>query len=212
MIERVAAEDIDMDEVDRLTRDYRRQLIMSQYRRAMAQQASPFFKEDSLMAYYEAHKADFRLERPLIKGIYLKVPADASNLRTLRQLYRSEREADMDRLEKAAASSAVHYDYFRDKWVDWEQIETRIPIDFNSENLAKVSKRQPIDFATQGFVYLLSVSDFLPAGTTMPYEAARGLIEERLLAERRRSYDRQLLNDLYDQSLADGILILPGKQ
>ena len=209
LIESVATENVDMEEIDRLTRDYRSQLIMAHYRRAMAAQAQADFPEDSLKAYYEAHKADYKLERPLLKGVYLKVPADAKNLRTIRQLYRSERPTDIDRLEKAALGTAIHYDYFRDSWVDWEQIETRIPLDFTGENFNKVSRKQPIDFASQGFVYLLSVSDFLPKGSAMPYEAARPLVKERMLAQRRRAYDRQLVQDLYDHALEDGTLRFP---
>lgn len=209
LVENVAAAEVDMDEVERLTKEYRSELIMSQYRRAMAAQTDSRFSEDSISAYYQAHSSDFILERPLIKGVYLKVPADAPNLATIRRLYRSERPVDIDKLEKAALGSATHYDYFRDSWVDWEQIETRIPLDFTSENLAKVSKGQPIDFTWQGYVYLLSVSDFLPAGSEMPLEAARPLVRERLLARMRRAYDKYLINELYDRSLTDGTIIFP---
>ncbi len=209
LVEQVAASEVNMEEIDRLTADYRSELIMAQYRRAMAGQADGFFAEDSLKAYFDAHKNDFRLERPLIKGIYLKVPDDAPNLNTIRQLYKSARPDDIDRLEKAANSSAIHYDYFRDTWVDLEQIETRIPIDFTSATMAKVNGRHPIDVTSQGFVYLLSISDVLPAGSSMPFETARPLVQERLLALRRRAYDKKLMNDLYDKAVADGTVKFP---
>lgn len=209
LVEQVAAEEVDMEEIDRMTADYRSELIMAQYRRAMAGQADGFFAEDSLKAYFDTHKGDFRLERPLIKGIYLKVPDDAPNLNTIRKLYKSARPDDIDRLEKAANSSAIHYDYFRDTWVDLEQIETRIPIDFTSATLAKVIGKHPIDVTSQGFVYLLSISDVLPAGSIMPFETARPLVQERLLALRRRAYDKKLMKDLYNQAVADGTVKFP---
>lgn len=209
LVEQVAADQVDMEEIDRLTAQYRSDLIMARYRRAMAGQADGIFAEDSLRAYFEAHKGDFKLERPLIKGIYLKVPDDAGNLRTIRQLYKSARPDDIDRLEKAANSSAIHYDYFRDKWVDLEQIETRIPIDFTAATLAKINSRNTLDVSSQGFVYLLSVSDVLAAGSTMPFETARPLVQERLLAQRRRAYDKKLMNDLYEQAVADGTVTFP---
>lgn len=204
LIDDVAADFVDINEIDRLTEEYRSELIMSQYRRLMAAKDPGIFSEDSLKTFYEAHITDFKLERPLIKGLYLKVPDDASNLKLIRRLYRSDKPVDIDRLEKAANSTAIHYDYFRDSWIDLEQIETRIPITFTAENLDKISKLNPIDLSAQGFIYLLSVNDYLPAGATMPYEAARPLVRERLLAQKRRAYDKALLNDLYEQSLADG--------
>lgn len=209
LIEKVAVDEVDMAEVERLTNDYRSQLIMAQYRKAMAQQIDGEFGDDSLKAYYDTHTADFILERPLIKGIYLKVPEDAQNLATLRKLYRSQKPIDMDKLEKAAIGSAIHYDYFRDEWVDWEQIENRIPLDFTRAHQADLAAHKPIDAKVQGFVYLLSVSDYLPAGNAMPFETARPLIRERLLAQKRRAYDKKLLNDLYDRSLENGTLTYP---
>ncbi len=212
LIEDIAVHEVDIEQIDRMTKEYRSELIMAQYRRAMAEHTEGFFAEDSLKAYFESHASNFKLERPLIRGTYLKVPDDAANLNTIRQLYKSDKPDDIDRLEKAVLGSAVHYDYFRDSWVDWEQIETRIPLDFSGENFRKVSNKQTIDFSWQGFVYLLSVSDFLPAGTTMPYEVAKPLIRERLLAQKRRAFDKQLLNDLYDEAVKEGKVHFPNSK
>ena len=52
------------------------------------------FSEDSLRAYYDRHPDEFTLERPLVRGIYLKVPSDAPNLGTLRRLYTSSKSED----------------------------------------------------------------------------------------------------------------------
>lgn len=204
LIEKVASAEVDMTEIDRLTREYRQQLIMVQYRREMARKATDgLFAEDSLRAYYDAHADEFVLERPLIKGIYIKVPYDARNLATLRRLYKSDRPADIDRLEKEANGSAVHYDYFRDRWIDWEQIETRIPADIDR---ADIAAGHPAEFSAAGFVYLLNISDYLPAGTTMPFEAAREPVRDRLLTLSRLTYDRQLRTALFDRALSDGTL------
>ena len=209
LIERIAATEVDMEEIERLTREYRDELIMSQYRRAMARQAQEGeFSEDSLRAYYATHTADFKLERPMVKGVYLKVPEDAPKLAQIRRLYRSEKAADIDKLEKAAVSSAIHYDYFRDTWIDWEQIENRIPMEFGRNTAAETASKHYLETESQGFIYLLSVSDYLPAGSVMPYEAARPLVRDRLLNIRRRAYDTRLLNDLYQRALDDETLTI----
>lgn len=211
LIAEVASAEVDMEEVDRLTAEYRNELIKAQYRRAMAAKASTgIFAEDSLRAYYDSHLEDFKLERPMLKGIYIKVPEHASELPALRRLYKSDREADIDRLEKAANSAAVHYDYFRDRWIDLEQIEKRVPADFDGGEASKIAAKKPVDVTAGGFVYLLSVSDYLAAGATMPYEAARPLVQERLLAARRIAYDAALRTALYNRALEDGTIRFNG--
>ena len=212
LIAGVASAEVDMDEINRLTEEYRNELIMAQYRRTMARQASDGdFAEDSLRAYYETHPEDFVLERPMLKGLYLKIPDDTPNLSTIRRLYNSDKPADLDRLEKAALSSAIHYDYFRDRWVDREQIEKRIPADFTTAATeASLAAHKPVDIKSGGFVYLLSVADYLPAGATMPYEAARPMVRERLLALKRMAYDAKLRGELLSRSLSDGTVVFHG--
>lgn len=207
----VAASQVDMTEINRLVDDYRRELIINSYRRQMALRADEnMLPDDTIRAYYEKHKKEFVLERPLVRGLYLKVPADDRNLRELRRLYRSKRADDIDRLEKVAPGSAIHYDSFRDRWVDWEQIESRIPINTTETVLSNLQARKPIDMTGDGFVYLLDVSDYLPAGSTMPYEFARQLIVERLLSVERRRLDTQLRDELYERAVSDGTVKFAG--
>ena len=211
LLTNVAAAQVDMAEIDRLVDEYRRELIINSYRRQMAQRTDEsVFAEDSLMAYYEKSKRDFVLERPLVKGVYLKVPDDAGNLRELRRLYKSEKPDDVDRLEKVAPISALHYDYFRDRWVDWEQIESRIPVNTTESVLATLKAHKQIDMSADGFVYLLDVTDYLPAGSVMPYEFARQYIVERMLSRERTRLDTQLRNELYERSVADGTVRFVG--
>lgn len=210
LVESVAAEGVDMDEVDKLVAQYRRDLIMRRYRdRMFATDCGGEAYSDSIVAdYYERHSADFVLDRPLIRGVYIKVPDESPELAQIRRLYRSTRPADIDKLEKAVLGAAIHYDYFRDKWIDWEQVEARIPYDFGSEPADYVRTHRNLDVSLGGFTYLLEISDVLPVGSVMPIEAARPVVEERLTAERRRVYDAALRTRLFDSALSSGRLRL----
>lgn len=205
LISDIAAAEIDMSEIDILVEDYRNRLIEMEYRRQMFEShVNATFSDDTLRNYYTAHKDDLVLERPMLQGIYLKVPDDAPNLSVIRQLYRSDKQDDIDRLEKEVLASAIHYDYFRDKWIDWEQIESRIPYDFGDDAATFLQGRDHFETTAGGFVYLLDINDILPSGTQMPFDNARQLIVERLTAKLRRDYDATLLAELYKNSLENG--------
>lgn len=205
MISDIASSEIDMTEINRLVEDYRLHLIELEYRRQMFQShKAGAISEDSLRNYYVEHNEDFRLERPMIKGVYLKVNEDAPNLNAIRRLYRSDKEADIDKLDKEALTAAVHYDYFRDRWVDWEQIELHVPYDFGSDISAFVNNHDYFETSAGGYVYLLDINEVLPTGAVMPFESARNIIEDRLLARARKDYDAGLLMQLYDKSVKDG--------
>ncbi len=205
LVSEIASSEIEMDDIDRMVDDYRNRLIEMEYRRRMADaHAVTEFPEDSLKSFYQANSSDFVLERPMVQGIYLKVPDNASNLKLIRRLYRSDKQEDIDRLEKEVLESAIHYDYFRDKWVDWAQIETHIPYDFGPHPDSFLRGRDHFETSAGGFVYLLDISDVLPSGSAMPFENAKVLINERLAAQERRVYDANLMSNLYDKSLSDG--------
>lgn len=210
LVEDVASRAVDMDEIDRMVQQYRRDAIMRAYRDRMfeAEHAATTFSDSLVADYYSRHSAEFLLQRPLIKGVYIKLPDDARELPAVRRLYRSTRPADIDRLEKEVLGSAVHYDYFRDRWIDWEQVEARIPYDFGANPADYVKSHRNLDASLGGFTYLLEISDVLPAGSVMPLETARPLIEDRLRAEDRRAYDAALRTRLFDRALSRGTLRL----
>ncbi len=200
----IASQQVDMDAIDRLADDYRRSLIMQEYRRQMYESHAASIPEDSLRAYHEAHGGDFLLDRPMVRGVYIKVPDDAPGLRRMRKLFRSDRTDDIDALEKEVLGSAIHYDYFRDKWVDWEQIEMRVPVDF----AGWPGRGQTLDTSAGGFTYLLRVTDVLPAGSPMPYEQARPLIVQRMLAADRRTYDARMMAELRRSAADRGDMVV----
>lgn len=206
LVSEIASEEVDMTEINRLVEDYRQSLISAQYRRKMYETHADAIPDDSIKAYYEAHKTDFVLERPMVMGTYLKAPDDARNLRTLKRLYSSEKQVDTDRLEKEVLSSAIHYDYFRNRWVDWEQIESKIPFDFGKSQDSWLSKNRRLEYSSGGFTYLLYITAVLPAGSPQPLEAARAQIINRLIAADRKAYDAELLQGLYTRAKESGRL------
>ncbi len=93
--------------------------------------------------------------------------------------------------------------------MDWEQIETRIPYDFASGADSFLRSGRPLEVSAGGFTYLLCISEYIGAGSAMPFEAARPLVRERLLNARRRQFDVVLLNGLRQRALERGILVFP---
>jgi hypothetical protein len=203
LIAEVAAHEIDMTDIDRMVNDYRTQLIRQQYSRQMFEATqSGKITADTINAFYEEHKNEFKLERPLVKGVYLKVPEDAHNLTTIRRLYKSTKTADIDKLEKEVLTTAIHYDYFRDHWIDWEQVELRIPYDFGASGDSYLRSNRNLEMRKDGFVYLLLITDYLSTGSPMPLEIATAQIKQRLETRMQAAYETNLTQELYERALS----------
>ncbi len=205
LIEEIAVKNIDMTEIDRMVENYRRELVIWEYRRQMYDQnASSEIPEDSVANYYRNHKEQFKIQRPLVKGIYIKIRENAPNLSKLRKWYRSKKSGDIEKLEKYGLTGAIHYDYFRDKWIDWEQIESKIPYDFGNDADAFLKTHSNVETSSGGYLYLLDITEYLPTNSVMPFDVAKSLIQEQLLNQNKLQYERQLDKELFDKALEDG--------
>ncbi|MGM9847480.1 MAG: hypothetical protein ACI31F_05970 [Muribaculaceae bacterium] len=206
LISEIASQNIgDLTEIDRMTEQYRNELITYEYRRRMFDdRIKSEITEDSIKKYYDENPVELKLQRPILKGIYLKIPNESPSLKNAKKWYVSTKTEDIDKLEKQCLDGAIHYDYFRDRWVDWERIESLIPAEFGSDPDAFLATHKNLEISQGDFTYLLSISEYIPSGKTMPYEFAKETIKDILAYSRRAEYDRLLRLSLLKEAEDNG--------
>lgn len=206
LIEDLAAAQIDdMDRIDALTAAYRRSLIADSYRRKMRRTGVQPVDMDGVKAYYKAHASELRLERPIVKGLFIRIPASSSHLDDIRQWMRQADTDSYDALENTGRREATAFRYFADTWVDFDAIAGEIP-----SRLGDADKfvEQTVDFETElnGTVYILHLTDFRQSGTLMPEEYAAPLIEDRMKALHLADYEAGLIKALRASAVEKEIL------
>lgn len=203
LITEVAVEQLgSSEEIERLTEEYRRSLIMWKYREMVIRADSALqVSEADVKEYYDRHASAMTLSQPQLRGIYIKIESDAPDIAKVKKLYKSLRQADIEELEKVGLTGAIHYDYFRDRWIPWEQIVTKIPAEIP---VSQLRKGFTFELDSDGFTYLLSVSDVLPIGAVMPFESAEPIVRETLEATRLTEINELLSRRLYEQAVAEG--------
>lgn len=204
----VAARNIpDIPSIEEKVNAYRNELIMMEYRRLMYEEHAPEeLSEDSLKAYYGRHKDEFRLDVPLIKGIYVKMPDNSVRLPDVRKWMKSGSEEDIDKIEKyqLADPRAMEYLYFRDDWMDWGRISGRMPLDFEASPEMLAGSGHNLEMTRNGYTYILSVTDVLPKGAVAPFESVKETIRDYVAGTMRIDYDRRLRRHLYEEGLENG--------
>ena len=186
----------DVEQIERMVEEYRQQLLANEYRRLMANDHEKGITPEKISEYYEEHKDAFVLKAPLLKGIYLKISADAPQLNEVRSWMRRAESDDIDNIENYGLSGAMEYDYFGDTWVDWTTISDHIPYRFGDPDTF-VSGNKFFEHTSDGTVYMLRIFDSLKTGVNVPLEFAEASIRERLMEQQRDAYDRHLLNTLF---------------
>lgn len=210
LLTKVAAENIpDMDRLDRMVADYRNRLIMMEYRKRMKEDSRKSISDAEVKSYYEAHADDMRLEHPVIKGIYIKVPSNAERIENVRQWVFSASKESIDKLEKYGLKGAIQYDWFADRWVDWEIVAEQIPYRFYDAD-AFVESTVNFETVYNGSTYFLHISEYLKSGDVMPYSFATEQIREMMSEKYKRDSESRLMQSLFRKAIDDGSLKAEG--
>ena len=179
----------DEKEVNRLVEEYRRALLRHRYLEGMVHsKLSAEIRENDRRSYYQEHIQKFILDRHLIKGLFIKVPVDAPGLENVRKWYKSDKLDAVENIEKYSIQNASIYDYFYDRWVDFDEALAKIPTD-------------------SSYCYFLNIAEHLLAGNVAPYEYAEPQIEEEMINKRKVEFLRNFEEELYRDAVRKGNVI-----
>lgn len=191
-------------EIERLVENYRKALIVHSYQQALIhQQLSEEISEQELMDYYEKHQELFCVERPLLKGLFIKVPLGAAGVNNVRRWYKSDAQEAVEHLEKYSLQHAVKYEYFRDKWVPMAEILDLLPLDADDLD-SRLNKSQQVELKDTAFYYFLNVSERLQVGEQTPFEFARSQVKDILLNMKQVEFMERVKQDMLDQAIEKG--------
>ena len=192
------------ENIERLVENYRKSLFIYQYEEQLVnERLTREIDEQSLYDYYNKNKDKIKLERPLVKGLFLKVPVDAPQLNEIRNLCKSTATVSQEKLEKYSLNNGVIFDFFVDNWKDFNDLIYNFPEEkLNKEDL-NVHKKM-MEKQDNNYFYFLNITDFLLSGDDAPYEYAKNTIQEILVNQRKIDFLKKTENDLYQRALVKG--------
>jgi hypothetical protein len=206
LLEDVASEEIaDIEKINRMVKDYRRRLIITEYKRRLGSRAPGAVKDDEIRKYYDIHSSEFILENPVVKGVFIKLSATSDQKNQIRRWMAEGSTTSVDKIEKNGMRTALQYDNFMNEWQDWENVRSQMPYRFPSDK-AWHDTINSFETEYSGSYYILRLTDYLDAGSVMPYDFAAPLIRQILETENSASAETELVNTLIKNALQSGKL------
>ena len=194
----------DKAEVDKLVEEYRHSLIRYRYQEQLIKERlSSEFQESDMLSYYEENQKKFILDKGLIKGLFLKIPVDAPGLTDVKKWYKSTDVASLEKIEKYSVQNATIYEYFYDKWVDFDEVMDNIPIHVSNPN-AFLKANKYVEVADSSCCYLLNIKEYLPSGSVEPYDYASSHVTEMLVNQRKVEFLKKFEDELYNDAIRSG--------
>ena len=191
----------DNDKISKLVENYRRALIMHTYQEELVnQKLANDISEEVINAYYEKNKELFRLDNPLVKGLFIKVPLSSPDLGNVRVWYRKNNQDVIEKLEKYSLRNAVSYDYFYDRWTSVPDVAAKIPLKVLDTDANYLDKNRNVEVKDTAFCYFLHIEDFLGKDKQKPLDFARDEIKEILINLKRVEFINKVKEDLYQRA------------
>lgn len=189
--------------IDKLIEDYRKSLVTHSYQehllKAKMEQEVP---ENEIQEYYKQHQNSLKLEEPVIKGLYLKIPTESSQLDNFKKWYNEGTEQAVENIEKYTLQNAIGYEYFYNRWVPFSEIINMIPRNISDPDEFLKSNKN-LEVKDSSFVYLLNIKAYLPSGSKAPFEFVKNELAGVIRETERTTYINQIREDLYTKALSD---------
>ena len=187
----------DNADLEKRVEDYRKSLVMHMYEQALIhQKLSEDIPEQELQDYYDSNPDLFKVERPLIKGLFMKIPLTAPRLAEVRRWYKQDEGKAVENLEKYSLQHAVKYEYFYDRWIPLSEVLAMLPLQ-EADAEKYIEEHHHVELKDTAFYYFLNVSEYRAVGTQAPYDYARKQVREMLLNIKQVEYLEQVKDDLF---------------
>ncbi|MDR0865820.1 MAG: peptidyl-prolyl cis-trans isomerase [Candidatus Symbiothrix sp.] len=199
----VAAKNIvDKENINQLVENYRKSLVIYQYQEQLInEKLSREISNRSLLDYFEANKTKFKLDKSLVKGLFLRIPINAPQIDKVRSWYKSISTSSIDNIEKYSLQNSANFDYFVDDWLDFNDLVNKWPVNYRNDLNVKSKYTEQKD---DNYYYLLHITDYLLAGDNAPFEYAKSTIREILINQKKIEFLRETEEDLYNKALNSG--------
>jgi hypothetical protein len=202
----------DKDKLESLVENYRKSLTIYQYEEQLiAEKLSREISNEALLGYFENNKEKFKIDRPLIKGLFLKVPINAPDIDIIKKWYKLTTPKAIDFMEKYSIKNAVGYNYFLDNWVDFNDLMENWPVNYKNES-TMVKSNNFIEQQDANYYYLLNITAYLLPGDNAPFEYAQTSVKEILINQRKIDFLKEIREDLYNKALNNGRIIFYNEQ
>lgn len=194
-----------LEHIDHQARDYRRRMLLLQYIRNLEDVGDGEIPEHLVREYYDSHSRELQLDRPIAKGIFLRIDASSPERERVERWMSAADKSSVAKIEKYAIGDATGYEYFLDRWVDVLSLPEFAPLRISGA-LADIKAGGNYAARSGGMLYLLHISEKLDSGSRMPYDFAAPRIREVIRSGNRRESEAALMRTLVQRSSESGLL------
>jgi hypothetical protein len=177
--------------------EYRNSLIIYKYKNELMKQRMDTTVSDAdIELYYNAHPESFKLNKNIVKAIFVKIPNEVSNPSLLKSMVVNTSEEGISDLRDYCLQYAKGFDIFIDNWVDFETVKNSIPQ--NIEDVEQfLGRNNQIELNDSNYYYLVRIQEYKLRNELAPLEYMSGNIKSLLLNQRKIEFLKEIEQSIY---------------
>ena len=185
------------DDIDKMVEEYRQALLIRKLDQHYVDRSiDTTFTENEIAAYYNAHKADFRLDRTLVKGRIVQFGEGYRQARKLKELMGAKSAAQQQDFRDICEKNDFTVTDFREQWVDFPEFLSFLPT-LRSQNYDSVLSSNAVQAMRDSHsYYYFQIEAVRREGEPIPLERLRGTIRRILFNQRKgeiiRAHEEEL--------------------
>ena len=190
--------------LDKLVRTYRNDLYVKTYKdMAIQSQLDSVVDQVEIQDYFEQNKANFRTNKDLLRGRYVRVRNENFNLNTIRRSLRRFNDLDKIFLDSIALQFTT-YSMNDSIWVHASQFFNRLPLirERRYKNFLKNNTFFELQDSLE--VYLVVVEEVVLRNELAPLEYVTPTLKQILINKRKlelmRQFDREIIEEGLQQN------------
>ena len=181
--------------------EYRNSLIIYKYKNElMNQQMDTIVTQRQIEQYYNANPDNFKLNRNIVKAIFIKIPNDVANPKLLKELLDDTSNAGINALREYCIQYAKAFDFFNDNWVDFEIVKRNIPVEITDEGQF-LARNNQIELKDSIYYYLVSFHDYKLQNELAPIGYVENNIKNLILNKRKIEFLKQVEENVYKEGI-----------
>ena len=184
-------------DIDKMVEEYRQALLIRQLDQHYVDRSiDTVFTADEIAAYYNAHKADFKLDRTIVKGRIVRFGEGYRQAAKLKTLMGARSEAQQQDFRDICEKNDFTVDDFRDQWIDFPEFLSYLPT-LRSQSYDSVLATAAVQEMRDSHAhYYFQIDAVLREGEPIPLERLRGTIRRILFNQRKgeiiRAHEEEL--------------------
>jgi len=190
----------ELSDIQKQIEEYRASLFIFKYEQKYIQQhLDTSINEEDIKKFYYLHADEFKLQKNVVKVLFIKILLDDANKELKDWLIRYNKH-DSVKINNYCNSNAVIHENFNNNWLYFDEITNMLPRKISDEEKMLKSSNLIEDKDTL-FQYFVLIRDYRMKTETSPLKFVRNNIKTILLNKRRYELVCDLENSLYQDGV-----------